>query len=119
MVSPSPTDQGSNGAAYLVSALICALLVAIPFLAVTIPPITDLPQQTAQVRLLFESLGGGDEAYRVQWWHPNKLGYLPLLLSWLAAPTQAAGRLGVLLIGLAWVAALPAVARGASRRARV
>ncbi len=123
---PSPTDHGSTApppaiepcssdAAYLVSALVCAVLVSVPFLAVAIPPITDLPQQTAQVRLLFETLGGGDGPYQVQWWHPNKLGYLPLLVTWLVAPPLAAGRLGVLLIGLSWVAALHWLARATRR----
>ncbi len=110
--SPSPTD--SSDAAYRISALICAFLVALPFLAVDVPPITDLPQQTAQIRLLLETWGG-EETYRVQWWHPNKLGYLPLGLAWLVAPPLAAGRLGVLLIGLSWVAALHWLARATRR----
>ena len=101
---------------YWASAAVCAALVAIPFLAVTIPPITDLPQQTAQIRLLSEALGG-EESYRIQWWHPNKLGYVPLLLAWSLASPLAAGRLGVLLIGLAWVAALHALARATGRPA--
>ncbi len=120
MSPPSPTPEVppaepllSTETAYLVSALVCCALVAIPFLAVTVPPITDLPQQTAQVRLLLEA--GGDGPYRVQWWHPNKLGYLPLLLSWRLAPPLAAGRLGVLLIGLSWVAALHWLARASGR----
>ncbi len=127
MTSSSLTDGGSMTAAapdpspgdraYLVSALACAALVAIPFLAVTIPPITDLPQQTAQVRLLLETLADADGPYRVQWLNPNKLGYLPLLLAWLAAPKIAAGRLGVLLIGVAWVAALHLLARATRRPA--
>ncbi len=90
---------------------------AIPFLAVTFPPITDLPQQTAQVRLLLETLAGGDETYRVQWLSPNKLGYVPLLLAWLTVPEIDAGRLGVLLNGLAWIAALHLLARATRRPA--
>ncbi len=109
------SDLRASDAAYLISAVACAILVAIPFLAVTIPPITDLPQQTAQVRLLLETLAGGDESYRVQWMSPNKLGYLPLLLTWLTVPPAAAGRLGVLLIGLSWVAALHFLARATRR----
>jgi len=41
----------STAAAYVVSAVACAALVAVPFVAVDIPPITDLPQQTVQIRL--------------------------------------------------------------------
>ncbi len=116
MTVQEPAGRSSD-AAYLASALACALLVAMPFLAVTIPPITDLPQQTAQVRLLFEASGEDDSPYRVQWLHPNKLGYLPLAVAWLAAPPLAAGRLGVLLIGVLWVAALHVLARACRRPA--
>ena len=112
--APSGQLRSSDGA-YLASALACAVLVAIPFFAVTIPPITDLPQQTAQVRLLLETLAGGDGPYRVQWLNPNKLGYVPLLLTWLVTPGVAAARLGVLLIGLAWVATLHFLARATGR----
>ncbi len=93
------------------------MLLAIPFLAVTIPPITDLPQQTAQVRLLLETLANDDTPYRVQWLNPNKLGYLPVLIAWLTVPEIAAGRLGVLLIGIAWVVALHFLARTTGRPA--
>ncbi len=117
MTLPSPTvaDSRSSAAAYLVSALACAALTALPFLAVTFPPITDLPQQTAQVRLLLDTIAEVDGPYRVQWRSPNKLGYLPLLLTWLTVPPVAAGRLGVLLIGLSWVAALHWLARATRR----
>jgi hypothetical protein len=36
-------------------ALVSCVLVALPFLAVSYPPITDLPQHTAQVRLFLET----------------------------------------------------------------
>ena len=41
---PTGDTQRRPAAHYLVSTLACSALVAIPFLAVTIPPITDLPQ---------------------------------------------------------------------------
>ena len=113
-----PTGEKRRPATpYLVSTLACAALVAIPFLAVTIPPITDLPQQTAQVRLLLETVGGDDSTYRVQWLNPNKLGYAPLLLAWLTNEPIDAGRVGVLIIGLVWVAAVHALARATGRPA--
>ncbi|MEM7583785.1 MAG: hypothetical protein AAF560_10430 [Acidobacteriota bacterium] len=111
---PGPRRQPSD-AAYLFSAAICAILIAIPLLSVTLPPITDLPQQTAQIRLLIETLGSDDSPYRVQWLHPNKLGYLPLLVSWLATSPLAAGRVGVLILGLLWVGALHGLARATGR----
>ena len=113
---PAASDRATDRA-YLISALGCSILVAIPFLAVTIPPITDLPQQTAQVRLLLETLASDDGPYRIQWLNPNKLGYLPLVLTWLTTSPVAAGRLGVLLIGVCWVAALHFLARATGRPA--
>lgn len=116
MERPSSIGGGAAGG-YLLSALVCALLAAIPFLAVSVPPITDLPQQTAQIRLLFEALSDDGSAYSIQWWHPNKLGYGPLLLAWLAAPPIAAGRLAVLGIGLLWVGSIHALAFATGRPA--
>ncbi len=88
------------------AAAFCALAVILPFLAVEIPPITDLPQQTAQVRLLLTALAAADSPYQVQFWHPNKLGYLPLLLAWTVVPPLAVGRVALAAIGLLWVAAI-------------
>lgn len=98
----------------LVSAVLCGFLAAVPFLAVTFPPITDLPQQTAQVRLLGEALAGS-EAYEVQWLHPNKLGYLPLAIGWWIAGPLAAGRAGLVALALLWVAAVHVLARSTGR----
>ena len=114
---PQPVDPQlpSRGRAYLRSVVGCALLFAIPFLSVTIPPITDLPQQTAQIRLAGDALGDDDGTYKVQWLHPNKLGYLPLGIAWLVASPLAAGRVGVLMIGLLWVAAIHGLARATGR----
>lgn len=114
------TASPERSRAHLLSALGCAVAVSIPFFVVTVPPITDLPQQTAQIRLLFETLEG-DAAYRVQWLHPNSLGYLPLLLGkwiggWIGGPL-AAGRLGLWLIALAWIVAIHGLARSAKRPA--
>ena len=95
----------------------CLLAVLLPFCTVTIPPITDLPQQMAQIRLLGEAVG--DPEYRIGWWHPNKLGYVPLAAAWMVtAPFDAhlhAARLGTALIALAWFAAFFAAAHHAQR----
>ncbi len=109
------TPTRPSDAAYLMSAVVCALLIAIPFLVTTLPPITDLPQQTAQIRLLLEATSQDDSPYRVQWLHPNKLGYIPLLIAWMTTTPMAAGRIGVLIIGLLWVAALHGLARATDR----
>ncbi|MEM7353519.1 MAG: hypothetical protein AAF657_22165 [Acidobacteriota bacterium] len=108
------TDRSRNRS-FILSALVCGLLFALPFLSVTIPPITDLPQQLAQIRLLGEAFGSDDETYRIQAWHPNKLGYLPLGLAWLVASPLAAGRLGLLMIGWLWIVAIHGLAWSTGR----
>ncbi len=102
-------DVSARLGPYGFSALLSGSALLAPLLVVEIPPLTDLPQQVAQIRLLLEALGG-DSAYRVQLLDPNKLGYLPLLLGWLIAPPLAAARLGVGLIGAAWVLGIHALA---------
>ncbi|MBF0309035.1 MAG: hypothetical protein HQL56_05880 [Magnetococcales bacterium] len=71
--------------------LLTWMLLGMPFLAVEIAPIIDLPQQMAQLRLAFEELGRPDSPYLLQWWTPNKLGYLPFALLWpFLSPWKAA-----------------------------
>ncbi len=95
----------------------CLLALVLPFCVVTIPPMTDLPQQTAQIRLLGEAIGNAE--YRIGWWHPNKLGYAPVGIAFLlTAPLDAeihAPRLGAVLIVLAWFVAVFSVAHLKSR----
>ena len=62
------------------------LLAAAPALLVTFPPITDLPQQLAQIPLAAEAISGTAPDYTVQWWTPNKLSYPLLALAWWALP---------------------------------
>ncbi|MBP1767877.1 MAG: hypothetical protein H6P98_1992, partial [Candidatus Aminicenantes bacterium] len=50
-----------------VLAALCCGLAALPFLLVKFPPITDLPQHAAQVRLFGEAVSGPDSPYRIQW----------------------------------------------------
>lgn len=90
-------------------------LVALPFLMVTFPPIADLPQQTAQVRLLVDAVTNPGSPYRVQWTTPNGLAYLPFGLAWAVLPPLAAGRVGMLLLALSWVLAVLALARWRER----
>lgn len=105
----------SRDRAYLLSATAGALLLAVPFAVVEVAPITDLPQQTAQIRLLSEALDDERSPYRVQWSDPNKLGYLPLVLATAVAGPLAAGRLGLILIAALWVAAIHALASDRGR----
>ena len=104
---------------YVISALACGVLFALPFVSVTFPPITDLPQQVAQIRLLEQALEG-DERYRVHGWHhPNKLSYLVLWACWRISEPLAAGRLATLAIGLLWVAAVHVLAYALRRPAAI
>lgn len=105
---------GNRMTAWLLAAAV-AVLLAIPFLAVTFPPITDLAQQTAQIRLFVDAVTNPETPYRVQWLNPNGLSYLVLGGSWALFPPLAAGRLAMLGIGLLWVAAIFTLARRRGR----
>src|SRR5262245_39993679 len=87
--APRVTER-ARGRAILWAA--CALLLAVPFLCVRFPPVTDLPQHLAQVRLLHETLADPASPYRVQWLTPYALGYLPLAAAWALTPSETAGR---------------------------
>lgn len=91
-----------------------AVLSAVPLLAVTFPPTTDLPQHMSQVRLLLDASRGGD-AYRVNWLGANTLAYWPLAGFWLAVSPIASGRLTLLLLVLAAVGAIFLLARRRGR----
>src|SRR5262245_53292742 len=76
-------DQTSRKVRFLLAAASCAL-VAVPFLSVTFPPITDLPQHAAQVRLFLDALHNPDSLYRIQWLTPYSLSYTVLWAAWAA-----------------------------------
>ena len=116
-----PSDR-----AYWISGTVCAALLALPFLSVTVPPITDLPQQIAQMQLLSEALSerGSDRpaanqglptGYEVRWLDPNKLGYLPLILTWQVSHPLDAARQAMALLAILWVAAIHGLARALRR----
>ncbi|AFM22855.1 hypothetical protein [Desulfomonile tiedjei] len=94
----------------------CCIAVIIPFAIVDFPPITDLPQQSAQIRLFLETIhddGGGP--YRIQWFTPYSLSYLLLGGSWMVFGPHDAGRVGMALIGVLWILAFWWVARKRNR----
>jgi hypothetical protein len=89
----------------------CSLLVVIPFASVEFPPITDLPQQAAQIRLFHETLqDSGESPYKIQWFTPYSLSYLILGISWLEFGPAACGRAAMAMIGVLWVLAMYLVA---------
>lgn len=98
------TASGEQQKRFLVGA-ICCCLIAAPFLVIHFPPITDLPQHTAQVRLFWEALGNPESPYRIQWFTPYSLVYGLLGLTWAFFGPESAGRIGALALGLLWVGA--------------
>src|SRR5262249_40205745 len=76
-------------------------LVLLPFASVALPPATDLPQHEAQVFLLLHALRH-ETTLTIQWYGPNTLAYLPLLLIRLLVSPQAAGRGTLALLAIGW-----------------
>lgn len=106
---PPPAERRSLWAA------VGGLLVAAPFLLVRVPPLTDLPQHVAQVRLFLDALANPASPYLVQWLTPYSLVYALIGGAWLLAGPWAAGPVTMLAIGVLSVAALTGLA---ARRGR-
>lgn len=99
-------------------AFLCCLFAAAPFLAVSYPPITDLPQHSAQIRLFLDTIANPEGSpYRIQWLTPYSLSYLIMGASWAVFGPMDAGRLAMLTIVLLWVIAIHGVASGRNRAA--
>jgi len=90
----------------LALAALCCCLAAVPFLLVKFPPLTDLPQHAAQIRLFGEALSRPDSPYRIQWMTPYSLVYTVIGASWLVFGPENAGRFGMLIIALVWIVML-------------
>jgi hypothetical protein len=84
---------------------------------VKFPPIVDLPQHAAQVRLFGEAVGDPASPYKIQWATPYSLVYTVLGASWLIFGAENAGRLGMLLVVLLSVAMLHLLAARAKQPA--
>lgn len=99
------TTARARGLLFAVS----AALVAWPFLVVTVPPLADLPQHAAQVRLFGEAWAQGSP-YTVQWGTPYSLVYVVLAAAravvgpW--GGELAAAKAGAALVVLLWVGSL-------------
>ena len=68
-------DESPRGRTRGALSSLSALLVLVPFFVVTFPPITDLPQHLAQVRLFGEALADPGGPIEIQWWTPYSLPY--------------------------------------------
>ena len=85
--------------------LVTAAAVTLPFLVVRFPPSTDLPQHLAQFRLLLDTIGNPQSAYRIQWFTPYSLVYALIGIAWACCGPLAAGRMMLLALALLSVAA--------------
>jgi hypothetical protein len=106
---PSTTPQHGS-ASYAIAALVTAVVIALPFLAVDFTPITDLPQQAAQIKLATEVLDGSNE-YRFNILAPGTLSYGLFAVGWRFAGAGSAGRIAYLLLACLWLGAFAVVAR--------
>lgn len=92
-------------------ALICCGVVALPLLVVELPPITDLPQHVAQVRLFTEAIDDPSTPYQIQWLTPYGLVYLIVGLCWWLLPPMLVGRatavvvISLTVVAIHWLAA--------------
>ncbi len=114
-MSDDPSRPAITRNTRVLLALLCCLLTAVPFLAVKFPPLTDLPQHVAQVRLFAEAIGHPDSPYKIQWMTPYSLVYTVLGASWLIFGPQNAGRVAMLVIALLWIAMLHLLAARLNR----
>lgn len=92
---------------YLVAFFATCVGFAILLSSAEIPPITDLPQHLAQIRLFNELIGLENtvfnrENYQINWFAPNTLVYLPLwLMSFVFEPITS-GKVLVLILCVLW-----------------
>jgi hypothetical protein len=94
--------------------LLCATLLAAPFLAVDFVPGTDLPQHVAQERLFWEALGDG-RLYRINWLSPGNLVYVLVAVLARQGDAVLTSRLLSFFVVLAWAGAGVALARWRTR----
>jgi hypothetical protein len=98
-----PSDSGAPAreSRLWLAALSC-VLVALPFLAVRFPPITDLPQHVAQIRLFLEAMREPSSHYMVQWYTPYSLAYAVIGAAWALVSPEKVGRVAVLALAVLW-----------------
>lgn len=101
--------------AWSVAGAIALVAVILPFTVVWLPPISDLPQQLAQIRLLGLALSHTGGPLVVGWLDPNRLSYLVLQIAWWVGGPAHAGRVTMAIFGVLWVAACFWLARRRSR----
>jgi len=95
----------------LAAVTFCSIMAAIPFLVVEYPPITDLPQQTAQIRLFWETVKDpGTSPYHINWLSPYNLSYVILAIGTALFGFIMGGTVTMMVIVILWIAAIHYVA---------
>src|SRR4051812_16037807 len=87
-------------------AFVDVCLLVLPVLLLSFPPVTDLPQHVAQVRLFWEAYGHPDGIYVIQWLAPNNLLYVLLLALAAVLPIEVVGSAALVIIISGWVVAI-------------
>lgn len=123
----SPHHRDVGAAVGLAALLVAAALMGSAFWLSSRPPLQDLPQHLAAVRVLFDRAHPGfrfDELFEVDWWRSQYLGTYVLLGSAFRAlrglvdePLLPATRLLLALLALAWPLSAELVYRQLGRRA--
>ncbi len=113
---PSPPEEQHLSASEAATrwwgrALIVAALLALPALVVSFPPVTDLPQHLAQIRLLFDGAGEVGSPYRVAWFAPNGLFYYLAIVVWSLLGPELSGPALTVIVVASWTWACFALAR--------
>lgn len=116
---PTQREQFSRTRAVLLAA--CCAFTSLPFLAVPVPPLSDLPQHVAQVRFLFEALLVAESPYKIQWLAPGGAVYALMAPFWALLPPLEVGRAFMIVLGALWTAGAHVLAwrRGRSAAAAV
>ncbi|MFZ5867733.1 MAG: hypothetical protein ACOYXY_17745 [Thermodesulfobacteriota bacterium] len=100
----------------LAAVAFCAIMVVIPFLTVQYPPITDLPQQAAQIRLFWETVNDpGTSPYRINWLSPYNLSYVILAICTALFGLITGGKVAMMIIVILWIVAIHYVASARNR----
>jgi hypothetical protein len=103
--------------ARLILAALSCTFVAIPFLSVHFPPITDLPQHVAQVRLFLDAVQSPESPYQIQWLTPYSLCYAVIGSVWTALGPENTPCASMLALGVLWTLAVHLLAAKRNRPA--
>ncbi len=111
--------ESANAAAerrlkWVLVGLLFALVVA-PLAVARYPPLLDLAQQSAQIRLFGEAWTNPDGPYRIEWSSPNKLSYPILGIALWLGGAEWGPRLALLGCGALFVASIWSLARRLGR----